>query len=56
MSGVPAGYQGARAVPELVTAMEAVGLAVDTVTVQRPSLDDVYLRHAGRTFAQAEAG
>ena len=47
---------GARAVPELVTAMEAAGLAVDTVTVQRPSLDDVYLRHAGRTFAEAEAG
>ena len=48
--------QGARAVPELVTGLEAAGLAVDTVGVQRPSLDDVYLRHAGRTFAEAQAG
>jgi hypothetical protein len=26
------------------------------VTVARASLDDVYLRHTGRTFSQAEAG
>jgi hypothetical protein len=24
------------------------------VTVARPSLDDVYLRHAGRTFGEAD--
>jgi ABC-2 type transport system ATP-binding protein len=27
---------------------------VTSVTVARPSLDDVYLRHAGRTFDAAE--
>ncbi len=31
------------------------GLAVASVTVARPSLDDVYLRFAGRTFGAAES-
>ena len=31
-------------------------LEVASVTVARPSLDDVYLRFAGRTFGAAEAG
>jgi ABC-2 type transport system ATP-binding protein len=46
--------QGARAVPEIVTTLESAGLAVDTVSVKRPSLDDVYLRYAGRHFAEAD--
>jgi ABC-2 type transport system ATP-binding protein len=29
---------------------------VAAATVARPSLDDVYLRYAGRAFAQADAG
>jgi ABC-2 type transport system ATP-binding protein len=28
---------------------------VASVTVARPSLDDVYLRHTGRAFAQADS-
>jgi ABC-2 type transport system ATP-binding protein len=46
---------GARAVPAVLAALEARGLAVASVTVARPSLDDVYLRYAGRTFSSAEA-
>ncbi len=46
---------GARAVPGVLQALEARGLAVASVTVARPSLDDVYLRYAGRTFDSAEA-
>jgi len=47
----------ARAVPAVLQALESHGLAVDSVTVSRPSLDDVYLRHTGRAFAEAdEAG
>jgi ABC-2 type transport system ATP-binding protein len=46
---------GARAVPAVLQALEARGLAVASVTVARPSLDDVYLRYAGRTFDSAEA-
>jgi len=44
---------GARAVPSVLQALEARGVAVASVTVARPSLDDVYLRHAGRSFEVA---
>ena len=44
---------GARAVPSVLTALDEAGLAVASVTVSRPSLDDVYLRYAGRTFEAA---
>jgi ABC-2 type transport system ATP-binding protein len=46
--------QGARAVPELVTTLEDAGLAVAEVAVKRASLDDVYLRYAGRSFGEAD--
>ncbi len=46
---------GARTVPAVLQALEASGVAVASVTVARPSLDDVYLRYAGRTFSAAEA-
>jgi ABC-2 type transport system ATP-binding protein len=45
---------GARAVPVVLQALEAHGVAVASVTVSRPSLDDVYLRHTGRSFTEAE--
>ena len=44
---------GAAAVPAVLAALDAAGLGVAAVTVARPSLDDVYLRHAGRRFADA---
>jgi ABC-2 type transport system ATP-binding protein len=47
--------EGARAVPEIVTALEEAGLPVATVSVRRPSLDEVYLRYAGRRFDDADA-
>jgi ABC-2 type transport system ATP-binding protein len=46
---------GGRAVPALLQALEARGIAVASVRVARPSLDDVYLRYTGRTFDAAEA-
>ena len=46
---------GASAVPAVLAALEGRGIRVASVTVARPSLDDVYLRHAGRTFAEAGA-
>ncbi|MEO6724725.1 MAG: ATP-binding cassette domain-containing protein [Blastocatellia bacterium] len=46
--------QGATAVPGMLAALESAGLRVASVTVARPSLDDVYLRHTGRTFDEAE--
>ncbi|HZO78378.1 MAG TPA: ATP-binding cassette domain-containing protein [Solirubrobacteraceae bacterium] len=46
---------GGRAVPSVLQALEARGIAVSSVRVARPSLDDVYLRYAGRTFQEAES-
>ena len=45
---------GARALPAVLAALDAAGVPVAAATVSRPSLDDVYLRHAGRTFEEAE--
>jgi len=45
---------GGAAVPAVLAALEAHGVKAASVTVARPSLDDVYLRHAGRAYA-AEA-
>ena len=46
--------EGATALPAVLTALEGAGLSVRAATVARPSLDDVYLRHAGRRFAEAD--
>jgi ABC-2 type transport system ATP-binding protein len=45
---------GGRAIPAVLQALESHGIVASSVTVARPSLDDVYLRHTGRTFAAAE--
>ena len=49
---------GARAIPGILSALEAAGVPVESVTSHRPSLDDVYLHYTGREFAadEAEAG
>jgi ABC-2 type transport system ATP-binding protein len=41
---------GASTVPVVLAALDARGIDVASVTVARPSLDDVYLRYAGRAF------
>jgi ABC-2 type transport system ATP-binding protein len=35
-------------------ALDDAGIAVVSATVARPSLDDVYLRYAGRAFVTSE--
>ena len=50
----PGGADGARAVPAVLAALETHGVGVASVTVARPSLDDVYLRCAGRSFGAAD--
>jgi ABC-2 type transport system ATP-binding protein len=48
---------GARAVPTILAALDTHGIAVESVTMHRPSLDDVYLHYTGRDFrAEDEAG
>jgi ABC-2 type transport system ATP-binding protein len=48
---------GARAIPTILSALEARGVGVAAVTTHRPSLDDVYLHYTGRDFrSEDEAG
>ncbi|HEV2590546.1 MAG TPA: ATP-binding cassette domain-containing protein [Gaiellaceae bacterium] len=42
---------GGRALPAILSALEAQGIGVASVAVSRPSLDDVYLHYTGRDFA-----
>ncbi len=48
--------RGATTVPVALAALESSGVKVASVTVARPSLEDVYLRHAGRAFREADEG
>ena len=45
---------GGAAIPAVLAALDAQGVTAMAVTLARPSLDDVYLRHAGRAFHQTE--
>jgi ABC-2 type transport system ATP-binding protein len=45
---------GSAAIPAVLAALDTHGVKVASVTMARPSLDDVYLRHAGRAFSSAE--
>jgi ABC-2 type transport system ATP-binding protein len=45
---------GAAAIPRVLAALEREGLAVVSATVARPSLDDVYLRYAGRAYRESD--
>ncbi|GAA5001639.1 ATP-binding cassette domain-containing protein [Actinopolymorpha pittospori] len=45
---------GAAALPALLSALDDAGVGLAAVTVARPSLDDVYLRYAGRSFQRAD--
>jgi ABC-2 type transport system ATP-binding protein len=41
---------GGRAVPGILATLDGHGIPVASVTMARPSLDDVYLHHTGRDF------
>jgi len=43
-------HDGSAAIPAVLAALGAHGVTATSVTLARPSLDDVYLRHAGRAF------
>jgi ABC-2 type transport system ATP-binding protein len=45
---------GAATLPLTLAALEAAGVPVASANVARPSLDDVYLRHTGRSFTRAQ--
>jgi ABC-2 type transport system ATP-binding protein len=43
---------GAAAVPVVLSALQRAGTPAVSVTVARPSLDEVYLRHTGRRYGE----
>jgi ABC-2 type transport system ATP-binding protein len=43
---------GAAAVPAVLAALAGAGAPAASVTVARPSLDEVYLRYTGRRYAE----
>ncbi|MCV2393596.1 ATP-binding cassette domain-containing protein [Actinotalea sp. M2MS4P-6] len=43
--------RGAALLPPLIAALEEAGVRVEAASVARPGLDDVYLRHTGRSMA-----
>jgi len=45
---------GASALPAVLAALDAAGIRAATATVARPSLDDVYLRHTGHVYSEAD--
>ncbi len=45
---------GGAAIPAVLAALDAHGVKTTSVTLARPSLDEVYLQHAGRAFHQAD--
>ena len=47
--------QGDSAVPELIRALDSAGLRAQTLTLARPSLDDVFLRQTGRSLREEPA-
>ena len=47
---------GNRALPGILSALEQEGVGVASVSVSRPSLDDVYLHYTGRDFAAEDRG
>ncbi|WP_431876225.1 ATP-binding cassette domain-containing protein [Amycolatopsis sacchari] len=48
--------RGDTAMPELLRALDAAGIAMTSVRVQRPTLDDVFLTLTGRSLRDAEQG
>ena len=47
--------QGDEAVPLLIRVLDAAGLQARTLTLARPSLDDVFLRQTGRSLRDEAA-
>ena len=47
---------GAAALPAVLGALDRAGLPVASVTLARPTLDDVYMRYAGHSLREPAAG
>ena len=47
--------QGDIAVPNLIRVLDGAGLRAQSLTLTRPSLDDVFLRQTGRSLREEPA-
>ncbi len=47
--------KGEEKIPVLLQLMEKAGIAVESVSLRKPSLDDVFLHYTGRTIREGEA-
>ncbi len=47
--------RGDTAVPQILRILDAAGLSAQTITLARPSLDDVFLRQTGRSLREEPA-
>jgi ABC-2 type transport system ATP-binding protein len=45
---------GGRALPGIMSALDSAGIGVASVSLSRPSLDDVYLHFTGRDFGSED--
>ncbi len=48
--------QGSTALPLLLRELDAAGIALESVEVHRPTLDDVFLTLTGRSLRDADSG
>ena len=46
--------QGREALPKLLPTLDGLGGGLRSITVSRPSLDDVFLKHTGKAFAVSD--
>lgn len=47
--------KGEEKIPKILKLMEKEGIAVESVSLRKPSLDDVFLHYTGRTIREEEA-
>jgi ABC-2 type transport system ATP-binding protein len=47
--------EGREALPKLLPALDAVNAGIRSITVARPSLDDVFLKYTGKAFTAGDA-
>ena len=45
--------QGERAIPEILNATAAAKLEIESVSLRKPTLDDVFLYHTGRAIRES---
>ena len=48
--------RGETAMPAILRLLDAEGLTLTTVSLSRPSLDDVFLRQTGRSLRESKEG